>query len=361
MSHTTLHESDASTGASLHDAPHLRVECLPNRLVLGHYDHLPFPNLGPTQEVAFNVGVTALHGDIRLTGLVFKGYAGHQLLFEQRWPAHVIQQRTGTADLDLPAGTGIAVTGLHFMLHGYALLTGVEITALGKRDGVSAPLQAVAHIPVEFRPQHTDLRLPVVGTWWVIQGSDWTDQHKMEPFTQAFALDLTKLGADSQTFTGTGRALEDHFSWDQPVYTAAGGKVAFVRYDMPDLLPGVQPDPRLMRGDMSRLLGNAVAIRTARDEFCYYGHLQQASVQVNEGQIVKRGALLGRVGNSGFSPGPHLHFHLAEGPNPFIDRGLPPKFSHFRAAGQYFPQPTDIPTRMIVTNVAGRSAGAGAA
>ena len=361
MSQTTPHQSDAVTGASLHDEPHLRVECLPNRLVLGHYDHLPFPNLGPTQEVAFSVGVTAYHGDIRLTGLVFKGYAGHQLLFEQRWPARIIQQRTGVADLDLPAGTGIAVTGLHFLLHGYELLTGVEITALGKREGVTAPVQAVAQIPVETITQRTDLRLPVAGTWWVIQGSDWTDQHKMEPFTQAFALDLAKLGADSQTFAGTGQALDDHYSWGQPVYAAAGGKVALVRYDMPDLLPGAQPDPRIMRGDMSRLLGNAVAIRTARDEFCYYGHLQQASVQVNEGQIVKRGALLGHVGNSGFSPGPHLHFHLAEGPNPFIDRGLPPTFSHFQAGGQFFRQPTSIPTRMIVTNVASRGVSEGAA
>jgi hypothetical protein len=48
------------------------------------------------------------------------------------------------------------------------------------------------------------------------------------------------------------------------------------------------------------------------------------------------------------SPGPHLHFHLAEGPHPFIDQGLPPLFSHFWAGGQYFEQPATIPTRMIV-------------
>ena len=66
------------------------------------------------------------------------------------------------------------------------------------------------------------------------------------------------------------------------------------------------------------------------------------------GQIIKRGALLGRVGNSGLSPGPHLHFHLAEGPHPFLDQGLPAEFSHFWAGGQYFEQPVTIPTRMIV-------------
>jgi hypothetical protein len=37
-----------------------------------------------------------------------------------------------------------------------------------------------------------------------------------------------------------------------------------------------------------------------------------------------------------------------EGPNPFIDQGLPVKFSHFSAGGQYFEKPMTIPTRMIV-------------
>jgi murein DD-endopeptidase MepM/ murein hydrolase activator NlpD len=142
--------------------------------------------------------------------------------------------------------------------------------------------------------------------------------------------------------------LEDHYSWNQPVYATAGGKVAYAAYDMPDLQPGIPPDPRLFRDDIRRLLGNAVAISHANGEFSYYGHLQQLSLQVNEGEMIKRGTLLGYVGNSGNSPGPHLHFHLMEGPNIFIDRGLPVRFSNFWAGGQFFGQPTFIPTRMIV-------------
>ena len=97
-----------------------------------------------------------------------------------------------------------------------------------------------------------------------------------------------------------------------------------------------------------RLLGNAVALSHANGEFSYFGHLRQGSLAVREGDMVRRGALLGRVGNSGSSPGPHLHFHLMEGPNLFIDRGLPVEFSHFEAGGQFFTTPTTIPTRMIV-------------
>jgi hypothetical protein len=37
-----------------------------------------------------------------------------------------------------------------------------------------------------------------------------------------------------------------------------------------------------------------------------------------------------------------------DGPNLFIDKGLPAKFTHFEAGGQWFDRPTTIPTRMIV-------------
>jgi murein DD-endopeptidase MepM/ murein hydrolase activator NlpD len=117
---------------------------------------------------------------------------------------------------------------------------------------------------------------------------------------------------------------------------------------MPDMAPGAIPDQAIMRGDMRRLLGNAIAVSHANGEFSYYAHLQQASLQVNEGDVVRRGALLGRVGNSGNSPGPYLHFHVMNGPNLFIDQGLPVQFSHFEAGGQHFAEPTTIPTRMIV-------------
>ena len=157
-----------------------------------------------------------------------------------------------------------------------------------------------------------------------MQAGDWSDFHKTEVYSQTFALDFVKLGSRrAHTPRGPDAILSDHYSWRQPVYAAAGGKVAYVCFDMPDMAPGAIPDQAVMRGDLRRLLGNAVAISHANGEFSYYAHLQQASLQVNEGELIRRGALLGRVGNSGNSPGPHLHFQVMNGPNLFIDQGLP--------------------------------------
>lgn len=314
---------------------------------------MPFPNIGPVQEIAFDLGITAQEGCVLLQGLVFQGYCGHQLLFEQRWSASVICQRTGEKDLAIAANTGLAVRSLHFLLHGYERISHIEVTAVGKEQRPNAAgdgrqrVQAARQAPVTYHEQQTDFYFPLAGAWWAVQAGDWSDLHKTEVYSQAFALDFVKLGGDGRSHGGDGRALSDHYSWRQPVYAAAGGKVAYLCFDMPDMAPGAIPDQAIMRGDMRRLLGNAVAISHANGEFSYYAHLQQASLEVHEGQMVRRGALLGRVGNSGNSPGPHLHFHVMNGPNLFIDQGLPVQFSHFEAGGRFFASPMTIPTRMI--------------
>jgi hypothetical protein len=328
--------------------PHLLLESRPARVIAAIYDQLPFPILAPLQETAFDLGITAYNGDYVLQGAVFKGYHEHQLLFEQRWPARILQAHSGEQDLTIEAGFGLALRSLHFQLHGYEKLTHIEVTIVAKLKHQSESSQALLQIPVSHHQSKTDLHFPLRGSWWAIEGSDWSDRHKQEVFSQTYAVDFVKLGANNRFFYGQGATLEDYYSWREPVYATAGGKIAYVAYDMPDMTPGQAPNPLMFHGDPGRMLGNAVAVSHGNGEFSYYAHLQQGSVQVAVGEMVKRGTLLGRVGNSGISPGPHLHFHLMEGPNLFIDQGLPLKFSHFWANGQFFKEPTYIPTRLIV-------------
>ncbi len=326
----------------------MHLESRPATIIAAEYQEMPFPILGPVQEVAFDLGITAVDTPLDVAGVVIQGYKEHQLLFEQRWSAHIIRSRLGEDNLHVEPGTGLGLHGLHFQLHAYELLTQIEVVVLAQVAGKEELEHASLEIPVRFHSRKTDLHFPLHGAWWAIQGSDWSDRHKEEVFSQTYALDFVKLGPDNRFFRERGVALEEHYSWEQPVYATAGGKVAAVTYDLPDLPPGVLPDPLMFRGDLRRTLGNAAAISHGNGEFSYYACLQQASVAVNEGQLIKRGDLVGRIGNSGMSPGPHLHFHLAEGPHPFIDQGLPAQFSHFWAGGQFFEQPLPIPTRMIV-------------
>lgn len=345
----TASDNPQSDAQSEQKTPDLLLECRPQVIFGAVYDQLPFPQLAPMQEVAFDLGVTARGADFQLTGLVVRGFAGHQLLFEQRWPHRFILEKTGLPNTDVPQATGIALRAMHFQLHAYEKLTMMEFTVVANSDTAQESAQFQLRVPVEYPVAKTDLHFPLEGAWWVIQAADWSDVHKLEVVSQPFAMDFVKLDKNGQFFHGTGEQLPDHTSWDQPVYAAAGGKVAYVCADMPDIAPGTAPDPRMFRDDPRRLLGNAVAISHGNGEFSYYAHLQQASTAVQYGEVVRRGDLLGRVGNSGLSPGPHLHFHVMNGPNLQLDQGIPFRFSHLSAGGQYYERPISIPTRMIVT------------
>jgi murein DD-endopeptidase MepM/ murein hydrolase activator NlpD len=54
--------------------------------------------------------------------------------------------------------------------------------------------------------------------------------------------------------------------------------------------------------------GNYVKLEHADGKLTYYAHMMNGSVQVSVGQQVACGERLGKVGSSGYSTGPHVHF-----------------------------------------------------
>ena len=57
--------------------------------------------------------------------------------------------------------------------------------------------------------------------------------------------------------------------------------------------------------------GNQVALDLGDGQFAFYAHLQPG-VRVKLGERVRRGQVLGLVGNSGNATGPGLHFHIGD-------------------------------------------------
>jgi murein DD-endopeptidase MepM/ murein hydrolase activator NlpD len=56
--------------------------------------------------------------------------------------------------------------------------------------------------------------------------------------------------------------------------------------------------------------GKAIVIQNSQTEQTLYGHLSEIFVQ--PGQIVEQGTVIGRVGSTGRSTGPHLHFEVRQ-------------------------------------------------
>jgi hypothetical protein len=74
--------------------------------------------------------------------------------------------------------------------------------------------------------------------------------------------------------------------------------------------------------------GNTIVIKHANGLYSKVSHLKKNSIKVKSGDFVKRGDLLGMVGNSGRSPEPHLHFQVQA--TPYIgSKTLPYPFAYF--------------------------------
>lgn len=67
-------------------------------------------------------------------------------------------------------------------------------------------------------------------------------------------------------------------------------------------------DGRIAETGFNRIFGNYVIITHDRGYQSLYGHL--SAIYVKRGQYVTQGAIVGAVGNTGYSTGPHLHLSI---------------------------------------------------
>lgn len=144
------------------------------------------------------------------------------------------------------------------------------------------------------------LALPVRGRW---QASEDSTRHHQRKGWAVYALDLYKVDGEGRTHRGKGEELSDWLTYDQPFHAVAAGRVVEVRDGNPD-----NPPRRILDGAAEK--HNGVSIDHGNGEVSWYVHARAGSIVVKEGDQVERGQLLGKVGNSGASAVPHLHFTL---------------------------------------------------
>ncbi|MBU1740150.1 MAG: urea transporter, partial [Proteobacteria bacterium] len=146
-------------------------------------------------------------------------------------------------------------------------------------------------------------RLPLWGRFLVSQGPDEQPTHR-GAWRQAW--DFVGTDYSGRTFRGDGSLLEDHLAYGRDVLAGAGGRVVRVVNDVPDNPVGLE--------NIARRWGNMVVLWHAGGIYTVYAHLIPGSIVVAEGQPVLEGQLLGRLGNSGRSTDPHLHFQCQRSP-----------------------------------------------
>jgi hypothetical protein len=195
--------------------------------------------------------------------------------------------------------------------------------------GTKKPLRATLDVPVETYTQRVKLHFPLKGNFLVANGTVLEGGH--HEWSQMFASDILALGPTYNALISDGEKNSDFAGWGREVLAPAAGTIIYARNDVPDnAAPGVidmaalqaLPDQPWPMG------GNVVVIDHGSGEFSLLAHMQKGSVRVKMGTHVDAGAVLGLLGNSGHSEGPHLHYHLMSGPVLFKSDPLPARFEN---------------------------------
>jgi len=142
------------------------------------------------------------------------------------------------------------------------------------------------------------VELPVKGVWHILK--DDTKHHQKNHWSM-FAFDLVRK-RDGKFYQGL-NVNENHYAWEQPIIAVCDGEVIRAEDKFADHQVG-----KLAAANA----GNFLWLNCGGGVIAEYGHLRQGSLAVKIGDRVDSGQVLAKIGNSGASGGPHLHFTLLD-------------------------------------------------
>ena len=177
------------------------------------------------------------------------------------------------------------------------------------------------------------------GPWAAFNGPSNDSGHRRMPlqlfgrsaFAQRYAIDYMLVDADGNAMPVEGGDNDTYPGFGEEVIAVADGVISTVYDGVPENRPPETSRPEVF--NLSTAIGNHVILDLGNGRFVLYAHLLLGSPQVRVGQQVRRGDVLGRVGNSGNSGGPHLHFHIVDDNVPLGAEGLPFVHDAFELVG----------------------------
>jgi murein DD-endopeptidase len=177
------------------------------------------------------------------------------------------------------------------------------------------------------------------GIWVAGNGPSNTSDHRRAMLSvlgntaiaQRFAIDWLKLGADGKGFHGDGKVNANWYGYGTEVVAVVDGVVSEVKDGIPENVP--LTTERAVPITLETIAGNHLVLSLGSGRFALYAHLQPGSLRAKTGDRVRRGQVLGLLGNSGNSDAPHLHFHITDGSSMLQSEGLPYELESFSVLG----------------------------
>ena len=248
--------------------------------------------LAPGETVAFIAEVAVPDASVPAA-------IAHELTFATPFTTTFAANMTGQRFGEYPVGTEPVVIGLPFAGDGW---TAFEFLS-GSEDAAA--------------PSHHRSSIAGIGDRIVIP--------------QRFAVDWMRVDAGGKLVNGDATQPANWTAYGAPLLAVADSTVVEAVDRYPDSPIPYDESARALE----KLAGNRVILQIGDGLFALYAHLKPGSVAVQIGDVVKRGEVIGELGQSGNSTAPHLHFQLMDRPSAsgLGAQGVPYVFDAFTAAG----------------------------
>lgn len=165
--------------------------------------------------------------------------------------------------------------------------------------------------------------LPFSGKWYIEYGGNTKEtSHSFDVISQRYAYDF-EVRENDLPYHDDYHKCENYYSYLKDIICPCDGYVVEVvdKYDNTKILDG-----RPVICDVDSPYGNHIIIKHKHNEYSVICHIEKGSFNVKIGDIVEEGEILAKVGNSGNTQGPHIHYHLQSGINLETSKGIKIKF-----------------------------------
>ncbi len=198
----------------------------------------------------------------------------------------------------------------------------------------AATVRASGAFPVEDYHQRTALVFPFNGPAIITQAGITNGGHTNR--SGQFALDVVGLSKTYSIYLPDipDSRSDSYAGWGRTLLAPAAGAIVRARNDRPDQPDPEKSDPKYYApeypggGDP----GNHLVIDHGNGEFSMLAHFQAGSMLVTLGNHVEQGQPLGKLGSSGDTVTPHVHYQLQSGPDHANSDGLPCRFTNVSAS-----------------------------
>jgi murein DD-endopeptidase MepM/ murein hydrolase activator NlpD len=188
------------------------------------------------------------------------------------------------------------------------------------------------------------INLPLQGIWITPNTpGKKIPSHGIDKYGETYAYDFVGVDPNGGTdkfysvslisYLFKGVPLEKCYGWGLNVYAPFGGEIVQVEDDVIERNPAMlKRDINYMReitkrfelgkAEYKEVAGNYIILKQSEKVYALFAHLQMTSTCVKVGDKVKAGQLIGKVGHSGNSTAPHLHFQLMDNIDPIKSKGI---------------------------------------